>query len=267
MQKTCIIVPCFNEAARLPVEDFRKYISGNPTIYFLFVNDGSTDNTLEVLVHLQQSAVERLRVVSVPQNAGKAEAVRFGIKTALTWSGFAYIGYFDADLATPLDQINYMMSHSNDRDYHIIMGTRLSRLGSLVKRKNVRHVFGRLLSTFISIILKVPVYDSQCGAKLLSFAIAEKISEEKFISRWLFDVEILARSIYHLGRSSFLQSAIEIPLEQWIEKKGSKIKPSYLIKIPFDLWKIYVYFRRKKSERLVKNAKIRMIKQHPKLFN
>ena len=53
MPETIIVVPCFNEASRLAVEQFETFIQVHPDLRFLFVNDGSSDDTLEVLRALE----------------------------------------------------------------------------------------------------------------------------------------------------------------------------------------------------------------------
>lgn len=249
MQKTCIIIPCFNEEKRLPVEDFKAYININPQVYFLFVNDGSDDQTQDVLLKVQEHCMKRCKVLQLQKNAGKAEAVRQGVNAAFSWDDFIHIGYFDADLATPLSQIDYILNQANDKKmYHLLTGARVARLGSKVKRKAMRHIVGRAFATFISLMLRMPIYDSQCGAKLLSAGLARKVFEEKFITKWLFDVEVFARAIYHLGRKTVIETSLEVPLEEWIEKGGSKIKTSYFLQVPYDLLAIYFFYRRMKKK-------------------
>src|SRR5262245_40173831 len=102
MSSAIIIVPCYNEAKRLNVDKFKAFFSQGHPQQFLFVNDGSTDGTLRLLESLHDYAPQFFSIYDLPQNVGKAEAVRTGILLAFEASP-DYIGYWDADLATPLD--------------------------------------------------------------------------------------------------------------------------------------------------------------------
>jgi hypothetical protein len=85
-------------------------------------------------------------------------------------------------------------------------------------------------------VLKVAVYDTQCGAKVIDFEIAKLIFSKPFLSKWLFDVELLKR----LQKIHNLKEVVkEIPLEKWEEIGNSKIKVTDFFKIPFELLKIY----------------------------
>jgi hypothetical protein len=93
-------------------------------------------------------------------------------------------------------------------------------------------------------MLKIPVYDTQCGAKLIKREIALIVFEQPFISRWLFDIEVFARIIGQVGYQNILNSVYEVPLNCWTEKGDSRIKPSYLLKVPPELWKIKRKYRK-----------------------
>lgn len=92
MQKTIIIIPCYNEENRFSKELFNEFYLKSE-ICFCFVNDGSKDNTLLMLKELEQNRVERITVLDLKQNSGKAEAVRQGILYSVNWGKFDYIGY------------------------------------------------------------------------------------------------------------------------------------------------------------------------------
>ncbi len=75
MQKTGIVIPCYNEADRLNVKAFAEFIKENEAIEFLFVNDGSTDETLRVLEGIRSISAENTIILDLKVNQGKAEAV------------------------------------------------------------------------------------------------------------------------------------------------------------------------------------------------
>ena len=234
MSKTCIIIPCFNEEDRLPIEIFSRYIESS-SVCFLFVDDGSTDKTADVLHDLEIKHPQSVQSVHLETNSGKAEAVRQGIMKALEWQPFEFVGYFDADLATPLNEIDHIRHYlQQDNNYTFAMGSRVKRLGSTIHRTALRHYLGRIFATTVSWMHDIPVYDSQCGAKLIESKLAKIIFNEPFISKWLFDFELILRTQQLKG----LDAIIEVPLRSWKEKKGSKINALQFLKVPRDLLKI-----------------------------
>ena len=124
--KTTIIVPCYNEEKRLPVEEFISFAENNDDVRFVFVNDGSQDNTPEILKALSRRN-PLLSVIHLKENRGKAEAVRQGVLHALKHFSPDYIGYWDADLATPLHEIRKFVDDLSFSPCQIIIGSRLIR--------------------------------------------------------------------------------------------------------------------------------------------
>lgn len=237
MYKAIIIFPCYNEAERLPVNDFKDFIAENNEISFLFVNDGSTDNTSEVLKELEDSD-ERISVLNLHENSGKGEAVRQGIMAAAGHNS-EYIGFMDADLATPLMEVQKFIELLDKNDFELVSGLRLARLGAKVKRKLSRHYIGRVFATVVSNLMRVEVYDTQCGAKFFERQLAEKVFQKPFKSKWLFDIEVFKRIIELYGREKSVQVIYEYPLITWIDIRGSKLKILDFIKAPFELFRIF----------------------------
>jgi glycosyltransferase involved in cell wall biosynthesis len=243
MHKICIIIPCYNEEKRLPVEEFINFYE-KAFLYFCFVDDGSKDKTLDVLQDLRKGREDRILIISQESNKGKAEAVRTGILKTIEWSDFEIVGYFDADLATPLWEIEHLATHFTP-DVLMVFGSRVKRLGANIVRNPYRFYLGRVFATFSSLILHLPVYDTQCGAKLMKAEFARIVFRDPFITRWLFDIEIFVRLVKEFGQNNIPKLVKEVPLEQWIEMGKSKIKISYLFKVPLELIKIYVYMKKK----------------------
>jgi putative flippase GtrA len=223
MNRTFIVVPCYNEEERLDTEAFARCIEGQPNTSFVFVNDGSTDATLRVLQGLAARFPDRVHVVDQNPNAGKAEAVRQGMLTAMSF-GADLAGYWDADLATPLEAIpRFVEVFDSHPETEIVLGARVALLGHDIDRKPSRHYLGRVFATGASLVLNVPVYDTQCGAKLMRCNDqTRELFEEPFGSRWIFDVEMLAR---HLKGRTNPHQIRELPLDQWTDVAGSKVKP------------------------------------------
>jgi dolichyl-phosphate beta-glucosyltransferase len=238
-----IVVPCFNEGSRLQVERFIDFLRQVDGINFLFVNDGSRDNTLAVLQTIRSGREDRIQILDKQPNAGKAEAVRAGLLTAIGQGDSMYVGFWDADLSTPLEVIPDFLAllNANDR-IQMVFGSRVRLLGRDVARRASRHYLGRVFASFASITLRLPIYDTQCGAKL--FRVTPELAsvlKEKFLSRWVFDVEILARYIaFYQGSVAYLRDSIyEFPLPRWYDVAGSKVRPGDFFKAAFDLFRIY----------------------------
>ena len=238
-----MIIPCYNEANRLPTDAFISYLNRVSSVQLCFVNDGSHDDTQAVLDGLQRQYPDKIKVLSLPNNQGKAGAVRAGMLHCSD-QPFDYLGYLDADLATPLDAIGDLQTVLDQNPMlDMVMGSRIKFLGADIQRDAFRHYVGRVIATFISNILKLPVYDTQCGAKLFRRGVVTGLFSEPFLSPWLFDVEILARLIRQYGRLTIPVHAAEVPLKQWIEKSDSRISPTYMFRMWYELYRIHQTYR------------------------
>ncbi len=243
MSKTAIVVPCYNEADRLPVDTFKGFMKGQSETRFIFVDDGSSDATFEILSDLAQESGGRCEVLKLSENQGKAEAVRQGMNMALA-SGAEIAGFWDADLATSLESIALMQDPLNrDPELLAVFGSRVRMLGHEVERDPIRHYAGRVFATAVSLMLQIPIYDSQCGAKLFRTSpLTRDIFVEPFVSRWIFDVELLARFRERLGPEQWARAGSvikEYPLESWRDVSGSKVGGADFIRSFSDLTKIY----------------------------
>jgi dolichyl-phosphate beta-glucosyltransferase len=239
MSQAIIVVPCYNEALRLEIGKFRDFARGHPEHRFLFVNDGSTDGTLDVLHDLRSLDRARFVIRDLPENVGKAEAVRLGVLQAFE-AAPDYVGYWDADLATPLDAIPAFCSILDSRrDIEMVFGARVSLLGRSVERDLLRHYLGRAFATAASLALGIGFYDTQCGAKV--FRTTHEIMSlfrSPFSTRWIFDVEIVARMVAArraTDRPPVGEAVYEYPLHEWRDVAGSKVKPRDFVRAFFEL--------------------------------
>lgn len=241
-----IIVPCYNEASRFAVDDFVEFVARRPWLTFVLVDDGSTDGTGSVIAAAAERAPGRIDTLALEENSGKAEAVRQGILRALQ-EGPELIGYWDADLATPLAEIDVFRERFSARpELEIAIGSRVKLLGRRIDRSALRHYFGRVAATAVSMILRLAVYDTQCGAKMFrSTPRVREIFAAPFLTRWIFDVEILARWLVRLGpQADPGVSAIEIPVERWTDVAESKLRTRDFVRSPVDLWRIHRHYGR-----------------------
>jgi glycosyltransferase involved in cell wall biosynthesis len=243
MVKTIIVIPCYNEASRLPVERLRDYGASERGVRFVLVDDGSTDGTLERLNELERGHPNAFQVLRLSRNLGKGEAVRQGILKA--WEQETdYVGFWDADLSTPLEAIDEMREVlESDLQLEMVFASRVKLLGRSIERRLVRHYAGRVFATLSSTLLRLPVYDTQCGAKIFrKSATTKALFMDSFVSRWIFDVECIARLI-QMRRGTELPQAEEIiyeyPLRSWQHKRGSKLRPRDLLRVGVDLVRIH----------------------------
>jgi dolichyl-phosphate beta-glucosyltransferase len=240
-----IVVPCYNEEQRLDVEAFRRFAADGHRVDFLFVNDGSTDGTLRVLQALQGESAERFPLLNLAENQGKAEAVRRGILAAAE-RGADLVGFWDADLATPLGELpSFLEVFAARPEIEMVFGARVRLLGREISRNPSRHYFGRVGATLISQTLGLAVYDTQCGAKLFRTGNdLREVFSRAFLSRWIFDVEVIARYVKLLGRERAARSIYELPIRVWHDVRGSKVKSTDFLRALRDLRKIRKAYRK-----------------------
>jgi dolichyl-phosphate beta-glucosyltransferase len=228
MLDSIIVIPCYNEERRLPINEFRAFADKNPRTRFLMVDDGSRDGTLDILRRLENGRPASFDVIRLERNLGKAEAVRRGILRAFEGNSYS-VGYWDADLATPLWEIPRFQEALKTGEALIIFGARVKLMGWDIKRRAPRHYVGRIFATLASLSLELPIYDTQCGAKLFrNIPEMKALFDKPFVSRWVFDVEILARLIRMSRMQGELRpdrTVVELPLLAWSDVPGSKVSP------------------------------------------
>jgi dolichyl-phosphate beta-glucosyltransferase len=239
-----LVVPCYNEAGRLKAEAFIDLIRSRSDVVVRFVDDGSTDATGTALAELAARAPQQVTVTTLPRNVGKAEAVRVGVLAAFEQQP-AFVSYWDADLSTPLSALaEFIDVLENNPRIDIVMGARVRLLGRQIHRRALRHYGGRVFATAASLALRLPVYDTQCGAKL--FRANDRLRRtfaEPFRSQWLVDVELLARYITVAGRATAESGIFEVPLHSWSDVPGSKLHVGSALHAAVDLASIWRQLR------------------------
>lgn len=244
-----IVVPCYNEARRLDPNAFAKAVGASADLQLLFVDDGSTDATGDILRALNERFGDRVDVLSLAKNLGKAEAVRSGIIRAMDCYDrvrTTSVGYWDADLATPLADVDSFRAVLDARDETlVVLGSRIRLMGRDIKRRPARHYAGRVFATLASAALGFPVYDTQCGAKL--FRVNSELREifaRPFRSAWAFDVEILARFAALHGRDIGARGlVVEYPLQRWTDVGASKVRLVDLPRMLLGLARVWHEYR------------------------
>lgn len=216
MPSFAIIVPCYNEAKRLQQKAFVEFSKIHEDVHIYFVNDGSTDQTQNILIGLQKQSIYFF-TISLQQNKGKGEAIREGMLQLD--NNYNYIGYLDADLSTSLDEFYILYQKMLSKNVSVGFGSRIKKSDTVIERSNSRHIIGRIIATIIDAKFKLGCYDTQCGAKIFTSQILNDVIKQPFYTSWFFDVELFIRIKKHNSRLN----ALEIPLSVWRNVKGSKL--------------------------------------------
>jgi glycosyltransferase involved in cell wall biosynthesis len=223
-----LVVPCHNEAARLDPAAFARFLSSHPAVRLVLVDDGSDDGTMEVLERIRGASPGAVTALGHTPRRGKAETVRVGILEGIA-QGAPLVGFFDADLSTPLDAVDDFLALLRTRPaVEFVLGSRVMLMGRDIRRKALRHYLGRVFATAVSLVLDLPVYDTQCGAKVLRVnAATASLFEEPFHSPWIFDVELIARYLrlpVAPGDTARRNRLYELVLAEWHDRPGSKLR-------------------------------------------
>lgn len=245
LQKNCVgvAIPCYNEEERLLSQVFKDFAHKNLGYHLCFVNDGSTDNTLAVLEELKVANPENISIYNCEKNGGKAEAVRQGILHLVKDEQFDYIGFLDADLSTDFRDFDDLIKTIENSDFKIVSGSRIARMGADITKESARKIISTSINLIIQTILGMPFKDTQCGAKVMDREIASRMFNKKFVTKWLFDVELFMRMKKYFGKTEVKNMICEQPLKRWIHAGGSKLSMKDSLKIVGQLAQIAVHYR------------------------
>jgi len=244
IQNNCIgvVIPCYNEAERLLSDDFKKFVHKNLGYHLCFVNDGSKDNTLEVLQELRKGNEDYISIYDCEKNGGKAEAVRLGMLHLAKQSQFDYIGFLDADLSTNFNDFQDLVATISTSKFKIVSGSRMTRMGADIAKESARAIISKTINLIIRKTLGMEINDTQCGAKIMTKEIVEKTFQKKFLTRWLFDVEIFMRMKKVYGSDEAKKLICEKPLNRWVHVDGSKLSFKDSFKIIGQIGQIAVHY-------------------------
>lgn len=218
MTKTAVIIPCYNEEKRLPVSQIKQLLE-NSDVDVYFANDGSKDNTVGIIQSIIAIKPERCFLLDYTTNQGKANAVFKAVNHINALHKYEFIGYFDADFSTPVEEVVRLIKEIETSNHEFVFGSRILLLNSGIKRKTYRHYIGRIILTLINQKFSLGIYDTQCGAKLFSKKMIDNTFDRPFYTSWLFDVEIFVR----LQKKQLLHFGKEVPIYNWTDVEGSKL--------------------------------------------
>lgn len=240
-----VVIPCYNEEERLQTDTFKKFVNQNLGYHLCFVNDGSKDNTLDVLNEMAKGREDYVTVYDCAQNGGKAEAVRQGTLHMLKDPQLDFVGYLDADLSTNFQDFDDLVKTISNSEFQIVGGSRISRMGADITKAGSRAIISKTINMIIRKILGMSFQDTQCGAKVMRREVAEKVFQKKFLTSWLFDVEIFMRMKKIYGSQKAQKLICEQPLKRWVHEDGSKLSMSDSFKILGQLFQISFAYKGK----------------------
>ena len=215
-----ILVPAYNEEKRIPNNDYFKNLGKYATV--CFVNDGSSDNTLNIVSELAQSIDGQ--VIDLPKNVGKAEAIRQGYLTVVKNQEPKFVGFIDADSAFSGIAIEDFIFKSlnqlrEDSSQLCIISSRIKLSGRNIERSTFRHYISRVLITLIGFTVPNLPYDSQSGLKIFRNSPELRNAMSKpFKTRWFFDIELLIRTNWLTSGKVW-----EEPVLEWRDVAGSHL--------------------------------------------
>ena len=255
IQKRCVgvVIPCYNEEERLLSKEFTDFIDKNSGYHLCFVNDGSKDGTIDVLSQLSLGREDYITVYDCKKNGGKAEAVRLGMLHLAKRADLDYIGFLDADLSTDLADFDDLVSTIENSNFKVVSGSRICRMGANISKEPARALISMTINFIIRKILSMNFKDTQCGAKIFHKDIIKVAFHKKFVTKWIFDVEIFKRIAIHYGVNKAKSIICELPLKRWVHADGSKLSMKDSFKIIGQLGQIaWIYRRKLRSFKLIR---------------
>ena len=234
-----IIIPCFNESKRLDINSFYQFSLKNKNYKLLFVNDGSTDQTLTILEKLSLNS-QNISFLSYEKNMGKAYAVRYGVLNVLEnlANSNSYIGFLDADLSISTKEID-LLYKSAIVNKELSFVYYMKNKSEYYNNKFLRYQASNLLKKINEIVYNLKIEDTQCGCKIFKYDIAKIVFKDKFVSKWLFDLEIFLRFINIMDLLFLDNHTLGIKNNKIYHSKKSKIKYFIFLQIIIDYIRIF----------------------------
>ncbi len=169
--KISIIVPCYNEEEMIELyyKEMQKVMKKLEKTEFelIFINDGSTDKTLDILRKLSKN--KDVRYISFSRNFGKEAGIYAGLKYATG----DYVGLMDVDLQDPPEMLIEMYNTLEEKEYDCVATRRVSREGE----PPIRSFFARLYYKIINKISKTEIVDGARDFRLMTRQMVDSILE------------------------------------------------------------------------------------------
>jgi dolichyl-phosphate beta-glucosyltransferase len=240
MMKSACLIPFYNEEQRIDYSKFEAAFAHTDILFYL-INDGSKDKTIDIL---NSFATKHANVIVINNkvNVGKAEGIRLAMLEVVKIEEIDFIGFFDCDFATPFSEYLRLNQLIKEKSLQLIFGSRIKLYGKHIERNGIRHYLSRIFITVSNTLFSLEIYDTQCGCKIFQRDIIQTCFSHKFLSKWLFDIEIFIRLLHNNKSASIMEEG----LYEWKEIGGSKIKMTDFLKFPFQLINLFYRYRIRK---------------------
>jgi dolichyl-phosphate beta-glucosyltransferase len=214
-----VIIPAYNEASRQGsgikdhLQSIKTYFQGKNIPYeVVIVNDGSKDNTGE-FIESYQNFFDNMTFINRKENKGKLFSVQEGLLKARG----KFRLFTDADGATAINNLDKFWKYMEDKE-NVIIGSRDLKQSKIDKHQpKIKEILGDAGNLLIQYLLDLRgIKDTQCGFKVLSQEVVEKIIPQMKAIRWGGDFEILALA------KKMDYKIIEVPIE-WTDSGQSTV--------------------------------------------
>jgi dolichyl-phosphate beta-glucosyltransferase len=208
-----VVVPCLNEEGNLRGLVERISAALKETDFeIILVDDGSTDNSILILEQFLKKNKIKNKIIKLKSNLGKGAALKAGVLKC----DYAWILTCDLDMSVTLHEIIKWQKkkYINDK-CNIYFGSRKHK-DSIVNAKIYRVILGNFFRFIVKMLLKIKMYDTQCGYKLYKNKIAKKIFKKLKTNKFEHDLEII------LNAKQFNYFIKELPVK-WTHKPNSKL--------------------------------------------
>ncbi|MEK9175891.1 MAG: dolichyl-phosphate beta-glucosyltransferase [Patescibacteria group bacterium] len=219
MKTISFVIPVFNEEKRINITfsalNKLSLPGGLKLEKIVFVNDGSTDKTTALLKTYKDKSKlgEKIQIVNYKRNRGKGYAIKKGMLETVS----DYTLFFDADMSTPLEELQKFMPYI-EKNADVVVGTRKNHLSTVTKRQPLhREILGKCFTLLTQIVLNVIVTDFTCGFKLFAKKTVRPIFESSQVRGWGYDAEIL----FLANKYGF---SIEEKSVTWANDERTKVK-------------------------------------------
>lgn len=212
--KLSIVVPVFNEKKRFinGFDHYYKYLRHQKFSWeLIIVNDGSTDNTLNLIKESKKSK-KGIQLISYKKNHGKGFAICQGVKVAVG----EYVLFADIDHSVPINTVESFFDYLKN-GYPVVIGSRRVKGAIIAKHQNLlRESLGRGFTSIVNMFINPYIADATCGFKAFENKVAQKIFNKITVYDWAFDAEIL-----YICKKKNIKIA-QVPVT-WTDVRGSKV--------------------------------------------